>query len=286
MAIKFNGFEVVDIPKSGLYLGVKVYKGDKDSSGALVKDDKAIILTDIDEAQKIGRMQLSDGTKLTYILSERERERERIILSPNEYGTRQMSELYPDAYRTMIEIPNRDDKAWDISKLTNTNYMFQHCEKLTTLDVSSFDTINITSMRDMFTECGALTSLDLSHFNTSKVTDMGNMFENCFAIKVLDLLSFDTSNVTNMDMMFVSCESLTDLDISNFDTSKVSTMEGMFMDCSNLTTIKGIIDMKSCTRYDSMFENCPKLTGVKIKNPPADFEAKTGLTSSQYTIVQ
>lgn len=70
MAIKFNGLEVVDIPKSGLYLGVKVYKGNKDSSGALVKDDKAIILTDIDEAQKIGRMPLSDGTKLTYILSD------------------------------------------------------------------------------------------------------------------------------------------------------------------------------------------------------------------------
>ena len=70
MSIKFNNYDVVDLPATGLYLGVKVYKGDKNSSGALVKDDKAIILTDIDEAQKIGRMPLSDGTKLTYILSD------------------------------------------------------------------------------------------------------------------------------------------------------------------------------------------------------------------------
>lgn len=45
--------------------------------------------------------------------------------------------------------------------------------------------------------------------------------------------------------------------------------------------------MKSCTlnSYDSMFSNCDKLRGVKIKNPPADFETKCGLTKDQYEIV-
>ena len=60
----------------------------------------------------------------------------------------------------------------------------------------------------------------------------------------------------------------------------------MFFNCQSLTTIKGVIDMKSCTDYNAMFKNCSKLTGVKIKNPPADFEAQTGLASSQYTVVQ
>ncbi len=61
----------------------------------------------------------------------------------------------------------------------------------------------------------------------------------------------------------------------------------MFYDCPKLTTIKGVIDMKSCTddNYEGMFENCHKLAGVKIKNPPADFESKTGLSSSQYIVV-
>ena len=84
--------------------------------------------------------------------------------------------------------------------------------------------------------------------------------------------------------MFCDCNSITSLDLSNFDTSNVKEMYSMFYYCSNLTTIKGVIDMKSCTDYSLMFENCPKLSGVKIKNPPSGFNG-AGLYSSQYTIV-
>ena len=86
-----------------------------------------------------------------------------------------------------------------------------------------------------------------------------------------------------MSYMFSRVE-LYSLDLSNFDTSKVEDMNTMFYGCSNLTTIKGVIDMKSCTSYDYMFNDCPKLTGAKIKNPPANFDG-AGLSSSQYTIV-
>ena len=66
---------------------------------------------------------------------------------------------------------------------------------------------------------------------------------------------------------------------------KVKDMQDMFGNCSSLTTIKGIIDMKSCKYYMDMFDRCPRLTGVKIKNPPVDFESKSRLSKSQYTIV-
>ena len=84
--------------------------------------------------------------------------------------------------------------------------------------------------------------------------------------------------------MFYGCYRLTTLDLSNFDTSKVTNMGRMFWACLNLTTIKGVIDMKSCTDYGNMFNMCSKLTGVKIKNPPSGFDG-AGLSSSQYTIV-
>ena len=42
--------------------------------------------------------------------------------------------------------------------------------------------------------------------------------------------------------------------------------------------------MKSCSDYGYMFYNCPKLKGVKIKNPPSEFSG-AGLYTSQYTIV-
>ena len=168
--------------------------------------------------------------------------------------------------------------------VTIMNFMFGGCSGLTSLDLSKFDTSNVTSMGGMFNSCSKLTKLDLSNFNTSKVTNMSFMFSGCSGLTTLDISNFDTSNVSDMTGMFNNCSKLTSVDISNFDTSKVIDMSTMFYNCSNLTTIKGIIDMKSCTNYTDMFKNCTKLTGVKIKNPPSGFNG-AGLSSSQYTIV-
>ena len=43
--------------------------------------------------------------------------------------------------------------------------------------------------------------------------------------------------------------------------------------------------MKSCEYCGNMFTNCPKLRGVKIKNPPTGFEIHACISKSQYTIV-
>ena len=137
----------------------------------------------------------------------------------------------------------------------------QGCKKLTSIDTTGWDTSNITSMNSMFSSCNALTTLDVSKFNTSKVTDMSYMFSDCRELTTLDISNWDTSNVTNMDNMF-----------------------SVYFREMKLTTITGVIDMKSCTSYNSMFHNCPNLTGVKIKNPPSGFNGG-GLSSSQYTIV-
>ena len=87
-----------------------------------------------------------------------------------------------------------------------------------------------------------------------------------------------------MNYMFLWCHDITSLDLSSFNTSNVTEMSEMFSSCYNLTTIKGVIDMKSCTKYTDMFKGCTKLKGVKIKNPPAGFDG-AGLSFSQYTIV-
>ena len=144
---------------------------------------------------------------------------------------------------------------------------------------------NITSTKVMFAVCRDLTSIDLSSFDTSEVTTMGHMFEECNDLTKLNLSNFDTSKVTDMRWMFNNCCNLTTLDLSSFDTSKVKHMCAMFWGCNSLTTIKGVIDMKSCEYCDNMFLNCFKLKGVKIKNPPSDFEKYSGLSKSQYTVV-
>ena len=169
--------------------------------------------------------------------------------------------------------------------VTNMAWMFLNCSNITSLDMSNFNTSDVTTMRMTFGSCKGLTSLDVSSFDTSKVTDMWGMFMSNDTILSLNLSGLNTSKVTTMSDMFAYDESLTSLDLSSFDTSNVVDMNYMFGDCRSLTTISGVIDMKSCTKYANMVGGCTKLTGVKIKNPPADFEKQSKLRPSQYTIV-
>ena len=195
-----------------------------------------------------------------------------------------------------------DTTGWDTNNVTNMSYMFYGCRALTNLDVSKWNTSNVNDMSYMFAHCKSLpeeTLLDIfNKWDTSNVTDMSGMFWNgprCLSTSaslLSNLSNWDTSNVTNMAAMFQKCESLKTLDISNWDTSNVTNMSGMFYLTEDndvpeygaaLTTIKGVIDMKSCTEYDQMFWGCPNLTGVKIKNPPAGF--RLDISKDQYEIV-
>ena len=47
--------------------------------------------------------------------------------------------------------------------------MFSSCNKITSLDLSSFITSKVNHMRYMFAECHNLAYLDISHFDTSQV---------------------------------------------------------------------------------------------------------------------
>ena len=184
----------------------------------------------------------------------------------------------------LTHLTSLDLSGFDASNVTSMRSMFEDCRNLTSLDLSNLNTSNVTTMEWMFSKCCNITSIDLSNINTSNVTNMGGMFSYCYILTKLDLSSFDTSKVKDMNGMFYHCSKLTSVDLSNIDTSNVMNMTTMFCNCTNLTTIKGVIDMKSCTECYCMFKNCPKLKNVKIKNPPANFDA-AGLSKSQYTIV-
>jgi len=104
----------------------------------------------------------------------------------------------------------------DTSNVTNMHYMFSQCEKLESLDLSSFDTSNVTMMFAMFEGSESLKELDLSGFDTSKVTDMRAMFNGCNSLEKLDLSSFTAGATLDNDVyqtynMFDFCFNLTDV---------------------------------------------------------------------------
>lgn len=180
------------------------------------------------------------------------------------------------------------------SQVTNMQYMFQDCESLEALDLSTFNTENVTNMYAMFNSCTSLKSLNLSGFNTSKVTLMGFMFNDCESLTALDLSSFNTENISDYEYMFDCCKSLTTLDlssfnskeilntslmfrgcialktldISSFDTSKTNDMSSMFSGCSALETIyaSSAFTTDNVTNDSYMFLNCRKLKNFDLSN--------------------
>ena len=152
-----------------------------------------------------------------------------------------------------------------------------------------FDTKTVNTLYNAFNNTNNLESIHTSSWDTSKVTTMRSAFNTCQNLRSLDASNWDTSKVTDTAYMFSRCSSLTSIDISNWDTSKVTDMPGMFADCSSLTTINGIIDFKSCTSYYAIFQNCPNLTSVKVKNLPANintFCSIAYISKSKVIVVQ
>ena len=110
--------------------------------------------------------------------------------------------FYDFGYLTEIE----NISYLNASEMTDMSYMFYRCEKLQSLDLSSFNTEMVETMRAMFSDCPKLQSLDLSNFNTAKVTDMSYMFNNCSKLQSLIISKdFTTKSMKSDTYMFVQC---------------------------------------------------------------------------------
>ena len=104
-----------------------------------------------------------------------------------------------------------------------------------------------------------------------------DLFSDFTNVTSIDLRGADTSSVTNMTGMFFNCENVTELDLSSFDTSRVSNMNHLFAECIELKTIyvSDKWNTESVTYSDSMFSNCPNLTGGNGTTYDGDYINKT-----------
>ena len=165
------------------------------------------------------------------------------------------------------DLESLDLSSFNTSNVTDMSYMFYDCEALNSLDLISFDTAKVTTMQYMFYACRALKSLDLRSFITANVTNMSCMFNQCNALKSLDLISFNTANVTDMSYMFNMCQALESLDIRNFNTAKVTTMKSMFNNCRALKSLDlSDFDTANVTDMSYMFYYCRALESLDIRN--------------------
>jgi surface protein len=156
-------------------------------------------------------------------------------------------------------VSSLDLSKWDTSNVTNMEWLFRGCDKLTSLDISGFDTKNVINMNSMFYACSNLTSLDVSGFDTSNVTTMESMFQYC-GIESADLTDWDVSEVTRMNNLFCGAKVKT-VDFTGWNTSKVTNMANMFYECNTIETIIGMegFDTSSAINISGMFYYASKI---------------------------
>ena len=113
---------------------------------------------------------------------------------------------------------------WDMSKVTNTNYMFYNAKNFNH-PLNKWDMSNVSSMKGMFYEAQSFNQ-PLDKWNTSNVTNMSEMFYYALYFNQ-PLESWNVSNVRNMSGMFYRAQSFNH-PLDKWDTSNVTNMSKMF----------------------------------------------------------
>ena len=139
-------------------------------------------------------------------------------------------------FQNCSDLISLDLSEYDTAGYTSMAGMFNGCHRLKEIiGMDKFKTIKVKNMVAMFQECNEIECLNLSSFNTSNTTNMGWMFYKCYKLKeIIGINNFDTSKVNNMRAMFAKCSEMIYLDLSNFNTLNVDDFGWMFHKCSNL----------------------------------------------------
>ncbi len=175
--------------------------------------------------------------------------------------------------------------------------MFDGCSSLVTLTLgSSFCSSQVQSVYKMFNGCEKLESIDLSSFNLSKASYVSYLFNGCSSLTSIDLsgTAFVNNAFISLDYMFNGCSSLTNL-LFPASSVKVTSVDHMLAGCSSLESITlpvmerddyhdwGIklqylfsgcsslesidlngLDVTRSTKLNNMFEGCSALQSIDL----------------------
>ncbi|WP_285141110.1 BspA family leucine-rich repeat surface protein [Lactococcus petauri] len=181
-----------------------------------------------------------------------------------EHLSTQNSTSFNSMFNNCESLQTVDLTSFDTSNSVSFSKMFYGCSSLENVDVSQFDTSKALYFDNMFAFCRKFTELDVSHFNTSKATTFAAMFYGCSSLLELDITNFDTSNCTNFSQMFVGLK-VNNLNLTNFNTEKAENMSFMFQNASNITTLDlSSFKTNNVTNMEYMFQGMRALTELDL----------------------
>jgi surface protein len=175
---------------------------------------------------------------------------------------------------------------WELvaSDVANKERLFNGCESIETLDLTTLDFSTSVSMNAMFADCKSLVTLDLQQninapslqlltrlFNRCHKLNSGNIFEDYKNDKRL-VLKFTTDgnmpDLTSMNQIIDECSLIKYVHV---DISNTTALRLMSKFCRSCTSLKEIIfnqnlNTEKVEQMDRMFYNCPNLDNLDISN--------------------
>lgn len=150
----------------------------------------------------------------------------------------------------------------------NAENMFKNLKCLDNVSLGELSTRYTKSIASLFEGCERMTSIDISSFDISSINNVGGLFSGCEKLTeiVWPNMTFCEDNV-HIGGLFNNCKLLTDIDLHCFAGCKVISSEYAFGSCTNLKSIDlSQIDYSTCRGYSGIFENCSSLTTLDVSN--------------------
>ena len=116
--------------------------------------------------------------------------------------------------------------------------IFEECNVIENVDLSSLGAKKITKLSRAFVNCYVLKNINFGNA-VLQVADYDSAFSGCKALESIDLSGIDHTytGTTKLNYMFSECSKLTSVDLSNLNTSKLYSQNNAFWKCTALTNI-------------------------------------------------
>jgi surface protein len=197
-----------------------------------------------------------------------------LVIEADVSEVRDMSGLFKGMKQFNLDISN-----WNVSSVTNMQFMFSWGIKNFNQDISKWDVSSVRDMKYMFHDAESFNQ-DIGSWNVSSVTDMQYMFRSAKNFNQ-DISAWDMSSVVNMYWMFKSAESFNQ-DISTWDISNITNMSGILSNTKSFNQDLTIWQALSDSLDSTVLTYCKNLTSDYINSylSKKELELKEELTKT------
>lgn len=139
--------------------------------------------------------------------------------------------------RSLKEVSFGDFLHTDSSSVS-ISYMFDECNVIENVDISSLGEKRVTGVKNIFYNCKVLKSINFGNIILA-AEDYSSMFYGCKALKSVDLSMIDHTyaQTSSINYMFSECTNLVSVDLSKLNTVNLYSQNNAFWKCTSLTDV-------------------------------------------------